>query len=163
MPRNADDILIGGGRVYIDDVELGWLSGEIKLEEQGNSLVVKESEGGTVLTLNLDKEVHFTFNLLDVSMTALNKLNPSMGGIVQTDQTYKVQFVHKKRSGATRTLTIHKGKVSGNFTPILINQDNTSPIPVDIIAIADDSIEDLSKCIYEISESGSSNTTGGNS
>ena len=86
-----------------------------------------------------------------------------MGGIVQTDQTYKVQFVHKKRSGATRTLTIHKGKVSGNFTPILINQDNTSPIPVDIIAIADDSIEDLSKCIYEISESGSSNTTGGNS
>ena len=52
MPRNADDILIGGGRVYIDDVELGWLSGEIKLEEQGNSLVVKESEGGKFTSLS---------------------------------------------------------------------------------------------------------------
>ena len=152
MPRNADDILIGGGRVYIDDVELGWLSGEIKLEEQGSPIVVKESEGGTVLTLNLDKEVHFTFNLLDVSLTALQKLNPSMGGIVQTDKTYEVSFVHKKRSGGTRTLTIFKGKVSGNFTPILINQDNASPIPVDIVAIADDTVQDQTHNIYTITD-----------
>ena len=163
MARNADDILIGGGRVYIgdDEKELGWLSGEIKLEEQGSPIVVKESEGGTVLTLNLDKEVHFTFNLLDVNLDSLKKLNPSMGGLVQTDQTYKVKFVHKKRSGGTRTLTIHKGKVSGNFTSLLINQDNASPIPIDIVAIVDDSIQDDTKNIYEITEQAAA--SGGNS
>ena len=41
MPRVADDILIGGGRVFIgtgqEQKELGWLSGEIKFEEQANT------------------------------------------------------------------------------------------------------------------------------
>ena len=158
MARNADDILIGGGKVYIGDSsgssfeELGWLSGEIKLEEQGSPLVVKESEGGTVLTLNLDKEVHFTFNLLDVNLDTLQKLNPSMGGIVLTDQTYPVKFEHTKRSGAKRVINIFKGKVSGNFTALLLNQDNASPIPVDIIAIADDSKTDKAHNIYTITE-----------
>ena len=160
MPRNADDILIGGGRVYIDDVELGWIQGEIKLTEQSSPLVVKESEGGTVLNINLDKEVHFTFNLLDVNLDSLRKLNPSMGGIVQTDETFKVVFKHKKRSGAYRILTIYKGKVSGDFTSLLINQDNASPIPVDIVAIADDTITDSTKNIYNLTEEAAS---GGNS
>ena len=163
MPRNADDILIGGGRVYIDGDEIGWLSGEIKLEEQGSPLVVKESEGGTVLTLNLDKEVHFTFNLLDVNLATLRKLNPSMGGIVQTDQTYEVVFKHRKRSGGYRTLTIHKGKISGTFTTLLLNQDNASPIPIDIIAIADDSAENETQNIYSITDDDSGSSSSGNS
>ena len=165
MPRNADDILIGGGRVYIgdDEKELGWLSGEIKLEEQASPLVVKESEGGTVLTINLDKEVHFTFNLLDVNLATLRTLNPSMGGIIQTDQTYKVVFKHRKRSGGYRTLTIHKGKISGTFTTLLLNQDNASPIPIDIIAIADDTVEEETEKIYTITDEGSNSSGSGNS
>ena len=156
MPRNADDILIGGGRVYINNAELGWLSGEIKLEEQASPLIVKESEGGTVLTINLDKEVHFTFNLLDVNLATLQKLNQSMGGFVQNDDTYEVQFKHKKRSGGYRTITIPKGKISGTFTPLLINQDNASPIPINIIAIADDNTNEF----YTITDEGS-NSSGG--
>ena len=162
MPRNADDILIGGGRVYIDGDEIGWLSGEIKLEEQASPLVVKESEGGTVLTINLDKEVHFTFNLLDVNLDTLKKLNPSMGGIVQTDQTYEVVFKHKKRSGGYRVLTIYKGKISGTFTALLLNQDNASPIPIDIIAIADDSKSSDENNIFSLTDE-AAETSGGSS
>ena len=172
--RNADDILIGGGKVYIDEKELGWLSGEIKVEEQANSHAVKESEGGTVLTINLDKEVHFTFSLLEANLETLKALNPSSGegtglsvGTFQSDDTYDVKFVHTKRSGATRTLHIFKGKVSGTFTPLIINQDNESPIPVDIVAMADDS-KPATGNLYEIydtpanSSGSNSSGTGGN-
>lgn len=170
--RNADDILIGGGRVYIDEQELGWLQGEIKVTEQANSQTIKESEGGTVLAINLDKEVHFTFNLLEANLDTLKKLNPSSGalsssasgsgfavGTFQSDNTFDVKFVHPKRSGATRTLHIFKGKISGEFTPLLINQDNASPIPVDIIAMADDE-KPATGNLYEIYDTAASQ--GGN-
>lgn len=172
--RNADDILIGGGRVFIVTTsgqttnynELGWLTGEIKTEEQANSQTIKESEGGTVLTIATDKEVHFTFNLLEANLDTLKMLNPSSGtlnsagesgntdegfavGTFQSDNTFLIEFYHKKRSGKYRCLRIFKGKISGAFTPLIINQDNESPIPVDIIAMADDT-KDTTKNIYEV-------------
>jgi len=60
MPRAADDVLIGGGRVFLDGQDIGWLQGEMSLEEQGDALTVKESEGGTVVSIQNDQEVHFT-------------------------------------------------------------------------------------------------------
>lgn len=167
--RNSDDILIGGGKVYIDNKELGWLSGEIKVEEQANTHSVKESEGGTVLIVNLDKEVHFTFSLLEANLETLKSLNPSSGegqgltvGTFQSNDTYDVKFVHTKRSGKERVLHIFKGKVAGTFTPLIINQDNESPIPVDIIAVADES-KDSTGNLYEIyDQDAGSGGSGGN-
>ena len=49
MPRIVDDILIGGGRVFADNQEIGYLQGEFSLQESGDALTIKESEGATVL------------------------------------------------------------------------------------------------------------------
>ena len=165
MPRVADDILIGGGRVFIksrtvtaasgntaasvtegEAQELGWLSGEIKVEEQSNALTVKESEGGTVLTIAQDKEVHLTFSLLEANIDTFKLLNPSYktitggftAGTYQSDTTYIIEFWHKKRNGDYRCVKFYKGKISGNFTPLLINQDNENPIAVDVVGLADE-------------------------
>ena len=167
--RDADNILLGGGRAFLiedeDRYELGYLQGEIKVEEQSSSLPIKESEGGTVTTLPTDKEVHFTCNLLECNLDTLLKLNPSATAIggegdtesdgkgyavgsYQSDKTFCLEFWHKKRSGLFRCVRIFKAKVSGNFTAFLINQDNASPIPLDIVGLADDT-RDTQHNIYE--------------
>ena len=165
MPRVADDILIGGGRVFIKSrtvtegtgstpatitegqaQELGWLSGEIRAEEQANSQTIKESEGGTVLTIATDKEVHLTFSLLEANIETFKLLNPSYkaieggfaAGTYQSDTTYIIEFWHKKRNGDYRCFKIYKGKISGNFTPLIINQDNENPIAIDVVGLADE-------------------------
>lgn len=182
--RNADDILIGGGRVFIVTPgegtgstptydELGWLQGEIKVEDQANSQAVKESEGGTVLTIATDKEVHLTFSLLEANLDTLKLLNPSSGdlegananngfsvGTFQSDDTFQIEFWHKKRSGKFRCLRIFKGKVSGAFTSLIINQDNSTPIPVDIVALADDT-KNTNANLYEIFDTTATNAPGG--
>lgn len=171
--RNADDILIGGGRVFIVETsgntktyyDLGYLSGEIKAVEQASSITVKESEGGDVLTLATDKEAHLTFSILECNLDTLLKLNPSATaiggegdtdadgkgyavGTFQSDKTFQIEFWHKKRSGKYRCVRVFKGKLSGDFTALLINQDNENPIAIDIIGLADSS-RLTGKNIYE--------------
>ena len=171
MPvRNADDVLIGGGRVFIVEgtgndktfYDLGYMSGEFKVEEQASSQTVKESEGGTVLTIATDKEVHLTFNLLECNVDTLLKLNPSATaisgsdadgkgyavGTFQSDETYQIELWHKKRSGNFRCVRFFKAKLSGNFTAFLLNQDNENPIAVDIIGLADET-KNTDRNIYE--------------
>ncbi len=312
MPRVADDVLVGGGRVYLNNQEIGWLQGEIGLEEQGDSLTIKESEGGTVVTISQDREVHFTFNLLEANLDTLRMLNPSYSQVVYGEQnvaiegeyiadlgksnglknipvvetvavkvcpattmssgnatgdttitvenprkfeagdtieivqgshkeigtvasvnaasgtitleadilnafpagamvkittaskayrlgidynfypllglitrvststavqpgdgaavdytyhsaqgrgygmgsfedgtTYKMEFWHKKRSGKYRCIRMFKARVSGNFTPFSINQDAESPLSIDVTLMADESIADTTRNIYE--------------
>jgi len=166
MPRVADNILIGGARVFIgtgeNQKELGWLQGEIKGEEQANTKTVKESEGGTVLTISLDKEVHLTFSLLEANLDTFMLLNPSYAklgtdadgegyaaGVYQGDTTYQIEIWHKKRSGKYRCIRVYKGKIAGNFTPFLINQDNENPIAIDVTGIADDT-KPTDRNLYEI-------------
>lgn len=310
MPRVADDILIGGGRVFLDNQEIGWLQGDITLNEQAQTLTVKESEGAKVLILPLDKEVHFTFNLLEANLSTLRMINPSysavryaeteveatdeyiadMGksnglknvpvldtvevevypattlteglqfgattiivengrrfevgdtidivkgevresftvdgkdddeitlnkgvmnafpsgslvkittaskkmklgtdymfypalglitrhsestdvlekdgacitymyhqnkgtgyamGSFTADSTYKLEFWHKKRSGKFRCIRMYKASIAGDFTPFSITQDNETPIAIDVILKADESIADTTRNIYE--------------
>lgn len=182
--RNPDDILIGGGRVFIVTTgtgtgstptytELGYLQGEIKTVVQGSSKTVKESEGGTVLTIATDVETHFTFNLLEANLEILKALYPSSGelndsnsgtgfaiGTFQADTTSQFEFWHKKRSGKYRCLRIFKGKISGEFTPLIINQDNETVIPMDIIGIADDS-KATNQNVAEIFDTTADNAPGG--
>ena len=312
MARTADDILVGGGRVFLNNMDIGWLQGEMGLEEQGNALAIKESEGATVVSINLDKEVHFTFNLLEANLDTLRMLNPSYTSIIYGENdiavtneyiadlgklnglknipiaeavaikvvpatvlrsanatgdtsvivenprkfaagdtvqiiqgshiengtvaavdsasgtitlesdilnafpagamlknttsskayklgddynfypvlglitraavstnllsgdgaavdytyhsaqgrgygmgsfedgtTYKLEFWHKKRSGKYRCIRMFKARVSGNFTPFSINQDNESPLAMDVTLMADESIADTRRNIYE--------------
>lgn len=182
--RNADNILIGGGRVFIVTpgegtgstptyTELGWLQGEIKTEVQGNSQAIKESEGGTVHTIATDTETHFTFSLLEANLDTLKSLYPSSGelndsnsgtgfaiGTFQSDNTSQFEFWHKKRSGGYRCLRIFKGKISGTFTPLIINQDNASVIPIDIVALADET-KSTSQNLAEIFDTTAANAPGG--
>ena len=182
MPRVADDILIGGYRVFIvegqEKNELGWMSGEAKIEEQASSLTVKESEGGTVLTVATNKEVHMTFSLLECNRDTIIKLNPSATAITlsgegsstggkgfavgtfQSDKTFVIELWHKKRSGKYLCNRFYKGKISGNFTSFLINQDNESPIAIDIVAMADDT-KDTNQNIYEQIEYEAAQAPGG--
>ena len=168
--RNADNILIGGYRVFVvdgeDKHELGWMSGEARVEEQGNAITVKESEGGTVLTLTTDKEVHLTFALLECNPETLIMLNPSaveIGGdgdtesdgkgfavgTFQSDKTFQIELWHKKRSGKYF-----------NITSLQINQDNESPISIDIVGQADDS-KPTNHNIYEVFECEAAKAPGG--
>ena len=174
--RNPDNVLIGGYRVFIVDdsgnapvkKELGWMSGEAKNEEQGNSKTVKESEGGTVLTLFTDKEVHLTFGLLEQNDDTLMMLNPSATpieggfavGTFQSDKTFPIELWHKKRSGKYKCIRILKGKVSGNITTFHINQDNESPISIDIVGLADDT-KDTQHNLYEVIECDAEDAPGG--
>lgn len=179
--RNSDDILVGGARIFIVDNEtkheLGYMSGEFKVEEQASSLTIKESEGSTVTIIATDKEVHLTFSLLECNLDTLMLLNPSATaiggegdstsdgkgyavGTYQSDKTFPIELWHKKRSGKYRCARFFKGKVSGNFTSLLLNQDNASPIPIDIVAIGDDS-KDTSKNIYEVFECEAAKAPGG--
>ena len=172
--RNADDILIGGARVFIVEkdnndtptyYDLGYMQGEFKVVEQASSQTVKESEGGTVLTIATDKEVHITFNLLECNLDTLLKLNPSATaiggdgdttsdgkgfavGTFQSDKTFQCEIWHKKRSGKFLCTRVFKGKVSGDFTSLLLNQDNESPIPVDIVGLSDGA-KDTQHNLYE--------------
>ena len=312
MPRIVDDILIGGGRVFADNQEIGYLQGEFSLQESGDALTIKESEGATVLVLNQDKEVHFNFNLLEANLDVLRMLNPSYtqivsgeedkavtgeyiadlgksnglknipivesaaihvfpattmtsanaigdtvinvdnprrfaavdtvqiirgthvenGTVVSVDQaagtitldadlmnsfpsgsmvklttaskelqlgvdfnfypmlglitrvatstnalagdgaaidytyhsykgrgygmgnfeddtTYKLEFWHKKRSGKYRCIRMFKARISGDFTPFQIQQDGESPLPIDVTLMADETIADSRRNIYE--------------
>ena len=90
MPRASDDVLVGGGRIFLDGQDIGWLQGEMSLEEQGDALTIKESEGGTVVTLQNDQEVHFTFNLLEANLDTLRMLNPSYTQVVYGDEDITV-------------------------------------------------------------------------
>ena len=132
MPRIADDILIGGMRLYIVEdnegtksyYDLGWLSGEFRYNRTGDTLAVKESEGATVLNLATNVEEHFTFSMLECSIDTLLKLNPSAKvinsddrkgfstGTFQSDKTFTFEAWTKKRSGKYRCIRIFKGKVS---------------------------------------------------
>ena len=95
MPRIQDDILVGGGRVFADNQEIGWLQGEFSLSESGSELTVKESEGATVLVLNQDKEVQFSFNLLEANLDTLRKLNPSYTPVAygEEDKTVEGEYI----------------------------------------------------------------------
>lgn len=172
--RNADDILIGGGRVFIVEegdnntkefYDLGYLSGELKLEEQSSSQTIKESEGGTVLTIATNKEVHFTCSILECNLDTLVKLNPSataIGGAgdanadgkgyavgsYQSDKTFQLEAWHKKRSGNFRCIRVFKAKLSGNVTAFLVNQNNENPIALDFVGLADDT-KNTDRNIYE--------------
>lgn len=179
--RNADNVLMGGGRVFLveedDRYELGYMIGEFKVEEQASSQIIKESEGGTVTTIATDKEVHLTCNLLECNLDTIIKLNPSatpIGGTedpdadgkgyavgsFQSDKTFVVELWHKKRSGTFRCVRFFKAKLSGNFTAFLINQDNTSPIALDIVGLADDT-KDTQHNIYEQFECEKAKAPGG--
>ena len=172
MPRLSDDILIGGARIFVVDGEtrheLGWLTGEFKLEEQADSITVKESEGGTVLTLATNKEVHLTFSMLECNLDTIVLLNPSAKkttkgyavGSYQSEKMYQFELWSKKRSGKYRGLIIYKGKISGNFTAFLMNQDNESPISVDIVGI-EDSSKGTEENIYEQIECEADDVPGG--
>lgn len=312
MARSADDVLIGGGRAFLNNLDIGWLQGAMGIDEQKNSLAVKESEGSTVVVIDLDKEVHFKTNLLEANLDTLRMLDPSytqvvygqadvpvaseyiadlgainalkhipvaesgafkvmpatlmsspnisgdseiyvensrkfavgdsvsivraatveantiktvdsltgkltldtpllnpfpIGSLVKntksgkelklgtdynffpalgtitrattslstlegdgcavdytyhsykgrgygsgsfSDSTpYKLEFWHKKRSGAFRCIRMFKAKVSGNFSPFAIDQGKESPIPIDVTLIADESIADTRRNIYE--------------
>ena len=183
--RNSDNILIGGYRVFVieDNAgtitkhELGWMSGEAKVEQQAKSITVKESEGGTVLTLATDKEVHLTFGLLECNPDTLIMLDPSavaIGGAgdteadgvgfavgtFQSDKTFTIELWHKKRSGKYLCIRIFKGKISGNITSFQINQDNESPISIDIVGLADDT-KDTTRNIFEQFECEAAKAPGG--
>ena len=179
--RNPDNVLVGGYRVFIveDDnyYELGWMSGEAKVEEQASSLTIKESEGGTVTTIATNKEVHFTFNMLEHNTDTILKLNPSavpIGGnddpdadgvgfavgTFQSDKTFRIETWHKKRSGKYICTRIFKGKNSGNFTSLLLNQDNANPVPIDVVGLADET-KDTDRNIYEQFECDASKAPGG--
>ena len=179
--RNSDDILVGGARIFVIDGEtkneLGYMSGEFKVEEQASSITIKESEGSTVTTLATDKEVHLTFSLLECNLDTLMLLNPSavsIGsegdtesdgkgfavGTYQSDKTFPIELWHKKRSGKYRCVRLFKGKVSGNFTSFILNQDNANPIPIDIVAIGDDT-KNTNRNIYETFECEASKAPGG--
>lgn len=179
--RNADDILIGGARVFIvegnDKYELGYMTGEFKVEEQASSQVIKESEGATVLTIPTDKEVHFTGSLLENNLDTLLKLNPSATaiggdgdtesdgkgfavGTYQSDKTFGVEVWHKKRSGKYRCVRFFKAKISGNFTSFILNQDNASPLALDIVALGDDT-KNTGRNIYESFECEAAKAPGG--
>ena len=179
--RNNDNVLIGGARIFIvegtDKYELGWMSGEFKVEEQASDVTVKESEGGTVITVATDKEVHMTFSLLECNLDTLLKLNPSATaiggdsdieadgegyavGTFQSDKTFIVELWHKKRSGKYRCVRFFKAKFSGNFTAFLINQDNENPIAVDLVGLADDS-KPTDRNIYEQFECEAAKAPGG--
>ncbi len=182
MPRVANDILIGGVRFFIgtgqDKKELGWVAqSEIKLEEQANSTTIKESEGGTVLTIATDKEVHLTFSLLEANFETLKLLNPSYtaiggagdneadgvgiaSGSFQSGETYQIEGWHKKRDGKFRCMRIFKGQISGNFAPFILNPDSESPIAVDIVGLVDDT-RPTGKNIYEYFDCEASKAPGG--
>ena len=91
MPRVADDVLVGGGRVFADNQEIGWLQGEFSLQESGESLTIKESEGATVVVLNQDKEVTFSFNLLEANLDTLRMLNSSYTPVVYGEEDKSVE------------------------------------------------------------------------
>lgn len=162
MPRVADDILIGGMRLFIVEdnngtkeyYDLGWLSGEFRYNRTGDTTTVKESEGQTVLVIATNVEEHFTFSMLECNTDTLLKLNPSATpiggagdttsdgkgfatGTFQSDETFMFEAWMKKRSGQYHCIRIFNAKVSGDFTMFLMNQDDASPIDIDIIAIAD--------------------------
>ena len=176
--RNSDDILVGGARVFVGDgtnrKELGWMSGSFKVEEQATNVVVKESEGSTVITIATDKEVHFTFSMLECNLDTLLLLNPSATaldettadgkgfavGTYQSDKTFPIEVWHKKRSGKYRCTRLFKGKVSGNFTSFLLNQDNASFISIDIVAIGDNT-KNTTNNIYETFECEAAKAPGG--
>jgi hypothetical protein len=175
--RNSDDILVGGARVFIIDgeekKELGYMSGEFKVEEQASNVAIKESEGSTVTTIATDKEVHLTFSMLECNLDTLMLLNPSatpLGedadgkgfavGTYQSEKTYQIEVWHKKRSGKYLCSRLFKGKVSGNFTSFLLNQDNASPISIDIVAIGDDT-KATTNNIYEQFECEAAKAPGG--
>ena len=42
-----------------------------------------------------------------------------------------------------------KARVSGNFTPFSINQDNESPLAMDVTLMADETIADTKRNVYE--------------
>ena len=186
--RNSDDILVGGARIFITETvkntstnedeeakhELGWMSGEFKVEEQASSVTIKESEGSIITSIATDKEVHLTFSLLECNLDTLMLLNPSATpldetkadgkgfavGTYQSEKYFPIEVWHKKRSGKYRCVRLYKGKVSGNFTSFLLNQDNANPIAVDIVAIGDTS-KDTTNNIYETFECDASKAPGG--
>ena len=86
MARVADDVLIGGGRVFLNNMDIGWLQGAMGIDEQKNALAVKESEGATVVVIDLDKEVHFKTNLLEANLDTLRMLDPSYTQIVYGEE-----------------------------------------------------------------------------
>ena len=86
MARVADDVLIGGGRVFLNNMDVGWLQGAMGIDEQKNALAVKESEGATVVVIDLDKEVHFKTNLLEANLDTLRMLDPSYTQIVYGEE-----------------------------------------------------------------------------
>lgn len=175
--RNSDDVLVGGARIFIvegnEKEELGWMSGEFKVEEQASNNTVKESEGSTVLVIGTDKEVHLTFNLLEANLDTLMLLNPSatkLGtdadgtgfavGTYQAEKYYQIELWHKKRSGKYRCARLFKSQLSGNFTTFLLNQDNANPIAVNVVAIGDET-KNTTNNLYEIFECEAAKAPGG--
>lgn len=94
MARIADDVLIGGGRVFLNNMEIGWLQGAMGIDEQKNALAVKESEGATVVVIDLDKEVHFKTNLLEANLDTLRMLDPSYTQVVYGESNIAVTSEH---------------------------------------------------------------------
>jgi hypothetical protein len=61
-------------------------------------------------------------------------------GSFSSQDTYPLEFWHKKGDGAFRCLRMFKAQLSGNFTAFQVQRGNASPIAIDCTLLADESI-----------------------
>lgn len=152
--KNADDILIGTGKMYIDGSDVGQLDGDITFTH-GKTYYEKKSGFPAVTVKKVMTEEKFTsaFNLLEANLDTLNLLMPEYD-LINTEAG--------SGSSKTSTVSVYSGRSSfigeRNITSIT-SVKTTAQTPVTLTEGTDYNVDKLEGLITRVS--GSTKTADG--
>lgn len=148
--KNANDILIGTGKVYVNTLDVGQIDGDMNFTH-GKEYFEKKSgfPAQVVKKVLIGESFKCSFNLLEANLETLQALMPEyvkvtetagaglgIGGGTTTDQTFLLEFWHKRTDGKYRCVRIWKCQIDGDFT-MGFKEQADAPIPITVTALVD--------------------------
>lgn len=146
---NANDILIGTGKLYIDGQDVGQIDGEINFT---HAKTFYEKKSGfpatTVVSVLTEEALNSEFNLLEANLARLRSMMSEYSSITTSAA---------ESDAITETVQVwadaHTKLAHGNITTLTSVKDTTTPVAVDLVEGTDYYIDRLTGNVYRKSTS----------
>lgn len=146
---NANDILIGTGKLYIDGVDVGQIDGEISFTH-GKTFYEKKSgfPATTVVSVLTEENLSAEFNLLEANLARIRSMMSEYSSITtsaaESDSVEETIQVYADR---------HTKLAHGNITTLTSVTDTATPTPNALVEGTDYYIDRLTGNVYRKSTS----------
>lgn len=147
--KNADDILVGTGRVFINGVCVGQLSGQVRAKVGNEWYKVEAGFPAQVVKQALTKETgEMAFNLLELNLDTIRSIMPQFSAYTETEGV-TADFV----SDVVPLYALRHSKLSGSRISTLDSVKTVGDTPATLVEGTDFYIDRLNGTIYRVADS----------